>query len=209
VTNELTSELKLTFGVAREELDGGHVRLDALAGLSPDDLEQLGDDTGTHISLRPGSVGVGAAGPGVELVLAYASIPGDFLALVSIGQMIKSVVKKIQNSRTRSVTISDSNTMAAMAAASLKDDLLDQLDGTKLRSVRNLFGSEPPDWLGTDTRHVWVVTFEHETRGYAFVIFLSPSGLVLGHAQVPLESYWDGSTYQRRRPEDIARFRHT
>ncbi len=207
VTDDLTSEFKVTFGAAREEVGEGRVRLDILTGLTPDDLEELSDDTGTRFSLRPGSVGVGAARLGIELIITYASIPGDILSLVAAGQMIRSVIKKIQSRRMRSVTISDSDTMAAVAAASLKSDLLDQLDCTKVRSVRSLFGGEPPNWLGTNTRHVWAVTFEHETEGYAFVIFMSPSGLVLGHAQVPLESYWDGATYKRRKPENIARFR--
>ena len=206
MTNDLISEFKITFGAAREEVGEGSVRLDDLAGLSTDDLQELSDETGTRLSLRPGSVGVGAAGPGIELILAYASIPGDFLTLVQAGQMIRSVIKKIQSRRMRSVTISDSDTMAAVAAASLKSDLLDQLDGTRVRSVRNLFGAEPPNWVGTDTRHVWAVTFEHETKGYAFVIFMSPSGLVLGHAQVPLKSYWDGATSKQRTPGAIARF---
>jgi hypothetical protein len=96
--------------------------------------------------------------------------------------------------------------MAAVASASVSGAALELLHGTRLKSVRNLFGGEPPNWLGTDTRHVWAVVFEHETQGYALIIFMSPSGLVLGHAQVPLETYWDGSTYQQRTPEDIAGF---
>ena len=42
------------------------------------------------------------------------------------------------------VTISDRDTMAAIAAASVSPDTVDRLTGTRLRSVKNLSGSEPP-----------------------------------------------------------------
>jgi len=208
MTNPEMLEFKITFGVGHEQAGGSVRQLDSFAGLSRDDLEKLADGSGARLHTRPGSVGVGAAGPGVELVLAYASIPGDFVSLVAAGQMIRSIVKKVQDRRRRTVTISDSNTMAAVAAASLKSELGDQLRGARLKSVRNLFGGEPPNWLGTDTRHVWAVTFEHVTDGYVFIILMSPSGLVLGHVTVPLESYWDGSSYQQRTAQDIASFGH-
>jgi len=206
-TNQ-TTEFKVTLGVLPEEVSVEGVRLDALAGLGPDDLEEIGRDTGADVTVRPGSTGVGAAGPGIELILAYVSIPGDLLALIEIGKKIKSAIKKIRARRARSVTISDSDTMAAVAAASVTGELIEKLHGASLKAVRNLFGGEPPNWLGTDSRHIWAVVFEHETQGYALIIFMSPSGLVLGHVQVPVETYWDGSTYRSRTPEDIARFSH-
>ncbi len=201
-----TSEFRVTLGAMLEEIEHGVVRLDALVGLGPEDLRTLGNEAQADISVRQGGVGVGASGPGIELVLAFASIPGDLLALIEIGKRIKSVIKKIQGRDKRSVTISDSGTLAAVAAASASDDLLAQLKGTRLMSVRNLSGGEPPNWNGTDTRHLWAVVFEHETQGYAWLLFMSPSGLVLSHCQVPLETYWDGSTYQHRSPEEIAGF---
>lgn len=131
-------------------------------------------------------MGVGAAAPGIELVLAYASIPGDVLALFKIAKKIKSAIRNIQDRRARPATVSDPDTMAAMAAASATSEVAEKLRGTRLRAVRNLFGGEPPNRLGTDSRHIWAVVFEHETQGYALVIFMSPSGLVLGQAQVPM-----------------------
>lgn len=205
MTDSLHSDFKITFGIGHETGSSDH-HLDSLVGLSPADLDNFSAGTGTSLSTRPGSVGVGAAGPGVELILTFASIPGDFVSFVAIGQMIRSVVKQIQSRRQRPITVSDPNTMSALAAASVKTDLHDQLKGTRLKSVRNLFGGEPPNWLGTDTRDIWAVTFEHETEGYTFIIFMSSSGLVLGQAEIPLESYWDGTKYQQRTPEDVARW---
>jgi hypothetical protein len=128
--------------------------------------------------------------------------------LVAAGKTVKSVIEKIQSRRKRTVAITDSNTMAAVAAASVNTELLDKLTGARFISVRNLFGGEPP-WhgtiWGTDARHVWAVTFEQTVDGYAFIILMSPTGLVLGHTQVPLEAYFDGTAYHHRTPEDLAR----
>jgi hypothetical protein len=110
------------------------------------------------------------------------TICASVLGMVQAGQMVKSVIERVQHRRERTVTISDPLTMAAVAAASVNRELLDQLTGATLRSVRNLFGRELPNWLGTDSRQVWAVTFEHETLGHPLIIFMSPSGLVLGHA---------------------------
>jgi hypothetical protein len=201
---QAAAEFKIVFGVGHEGGAQGD-RLHALEGLTPADLQALGDETGAHVTTRRGSVGKGAAGPGVELILAYASVPGDILALIEIGKMIKQVIRKVQSHRaTRTVTISDRDTMAAVAAASATGETAAYLAGTRLLSVRNLSGGEPPNWLGTDSRDVWAVVFEHETQGHVLVIFMSPSGLVLGSARVPLEYFWDGSAYQRRTMEDIA-----
>ena len=77
----MSAEFKITFGVGPE---GGaqDEQLNELEGLTPDDLRLLSEETGAQATTRPGSVGGGAAGPGVELILAYASIPGDLLALL-------------------------------------------------------------------------------------------------------------------------------
>jgi len=128
-----TSEFKVTFSVVPQEVSVEGVRLDALTGLGPDDLEEIGRDTAAHVTVRPGSTGVGAAGLGIELILAYVSIPGDLLALIEIGKKIKSAIKKIQARQARSITISDSDTMAAVAAASVPGELIGKLQGTRLR----------------------------------------------------------------------------
>ena len=189
---QTAAEFKIAFGVGHEGGAQGD-RLHSLEGLTPTDLQALSDETGAQVTTRRASVGVGAAGPGVEVILAYASIPGDILALVEIGKKIKQVIRKVQSHRaTRTVTISDRDTMAAVAAASATGETADHLTGTRLRSVRNLSDGEPPSWLGTDDRHVWAVVFEHGTQGYVLLFFMSPSGLVLGSARVPLEHYWDG-----------------
>jgi hypothetical protein len=91
---DTTSEFKVTLGVAREEIRVDGVQLDALIGLKTEDLDELSSEAEARVSLRPGSVGVGAAGPGIELILTYASIPSDVLALMEIGRKVKSVIKR-------------------------------------------------------------------------------------------------------------------
>ena len=183
--------------------------LGTFTGLAPDELDELSEATNARLSLLRGSVGYGESSTGIELVITLASIPANVLGLVAAGKAVKSVIEKIQSRRKRTVTITDSKTMAAVAVTSVKPELLDKLAGIQLRSVRNLFGGEPP-WFGTiwgtDARHVWAVTFEQTVDGYAFIIFMSPTGLVLGHTQVPLEEYFDGTTYHRRTPEDLTKY---
>jgi hypothetical protein len=202
------SEFKVTFGLVQEEEEvvGETVQFGAIAGFGPEDLEELSSDTGARVTVRPGSVGVGASALGIELVLAFAN-PGSVLALIQIGEKIKAAISRIQARRARPVTISDPSTMTAIAAASAVSEVLEKLHGTRFLAVRNLSGGDaPPNWAGTDSRHIWAVVFEHETQGWALVIFMSPSGLFLGQTEVPVEMYWDGVTWQSRKPEDIAQF---
>ena len=209
VTYAPSSEYRIIFKTTPGDLSQDMPGLGTFTGLSPDELDELREVANTQLSLRRGSVGYGESSTGIELVITLASIPANILGLVAAGKAVKSVIGKIQSRRKRSLTITDPNTMAAVAAASVETELLDKLAGTRLRSVRNLFGGEPP-WYGTiwgtDATHVWAVTFEQTVDGYAFIIFMSPTGLVLGHTQVPLEEYFDGTTYHRRTPEDVTNY---
>ena len=63
-------EFRITFGVLGGEYDGTEVDLarveDASAEVA-DEVRQL--DPAATVSVQPGSIGKGAAGPGIELVL--------------------------------------------------------------------------------------------------------------------------------------------
>jgi hypothetical protein len=209
VTYTQGSEYRVIFKATPSDLGQDMPGLGTFTGLAPDELDELSEATNARLSLLRGSVGYGESSTGIELVITLASIPANVLGLVAAGKAVKSVIEKIQSRRKRTVTITDSKTMAAVAVTSVKPELLDKLAGIQLRSVRNLFGGEPP-WFGTiwgtDARHVWAVTFEQTVDGYAFIIFMSPTGLVLGHTQVPLEEYFDGTTYHRRTPEDLTKY---
>jgi hypothetical protein len=91
-------ELVVTFGVSARtgEMDADTVRLDGVPGLRPRDLRESEGDLGVAASVRLGGIGVGTSGPGMDLVLAYASIPGDLLALAQIGRGLLKVIQRVR-----------------------------------------------------------------------------------------------------------------
>lgn len=204
------SVYKVTFD-STGYLSDGMPSIDAFTGLSANELDDLHETMSAEFSLRRGSLGYGESTSGIELAITIASIPANLVGLAATGIAIKSVIEKIQNRRKRKIAITDPSTLAAIGAASLKHEVLDKLTGAKLVSVHNLIGGDPPYYgtiWGTDARHVWAVTFEQTMEGCAFIIFMSPTGLVLGHTEVPLEAYFDGTSYHERTPEDLAQYRH-
>src|SRR3954469_5414252 len=157
------NELVVTFGVdpRADEADADMVRLDGVPGLQPPDLREIEEELGAAASVGPGGTGVGASGLGIELILAYASIPGDLIALAQIGRGVQKAIQRVRGRRERSVVLSHGPTFAALAAASVPTEAVDALQGMEYAGCRNLSGGEPPNWLGTDDRHIWVVVFEH------------------------------------------------
>jgi len=203
------NELVLTFGVdpRTSEVDIDMVRLDGVPGLQPSDLREIEGDLDVSASVEPGGVGVGASGPGIELILAYLSIPGDLFALAQIGKGLLKVIDRVRARRARNVVVSHGPTFAALAAASLPAEAAEALDGMEYTGCRNLGGGEPPNWVGTDDRHVWTVVFEHPTNGTMGVVFMAPSGIVLSWTVLPRVAYFNGSDYLWRSPEQIAEWR--
>src|SRR3954454_12272767 len=102
------NELAVTFGVdpRTDEVDVDMVRLDGVPGLQPEDLQEIERELDVSASVEASGVGVGASGPGIELILAYASIPGDLIALAEIGRRLLKVVNRVRARRQRSVVVS-------------------------------------------------------------------------------------------------------
>lgn len=205
------NDIVITFGVEddTEETDSDVVRLDRVAGLDATALRKIEQITGASAHVRAGDVGVDASGPGIELWLTFASVPDDIFALAEIGQGIRRVIAKVRRHRDRTVVISHGPTFAALAAASLPPDVAHQFDGMTFSSCRNLSGAEPPNWTGTDDRHIWVAMFQHPTSGLAGFVFMAPSGERLGQVVVPYRVYWDGDEWRRRTSEELDRSRPT
>lgn len=203
------NELVLTFGVdpGTPEVENGMVRLDGVPGLQPPDLREIEVDLDVSASVEPGGVGVGASGPGIELVIAYLSLPGDLIALAHIGKGLRKVIDRVRGRHERPVVVSHGPTFAALAAASLPGAANEALEGMEYAGCRNLNGGEPPNWAGTDDRHVWTVVFEHPTNGTMGLVFMAPSGLVLGWTVLPRVAYFNGKDYLWRSPEQIAEWR--
>jgi hypothetical protein len=203
------NELAITFGVDPriDETEAEMVRLDGVPGLQPADLSEIAADLSVQASVEPSGVGVGASGPGIELILACASVPADLLALAQIGAGLWKVIERVRARRHRSVIVSHGPTLAALAASTLPKEAMAAFDGMEYAGCRNLNGGEPPDWVGTDDRHIWAVIFEHPTHGTMGVVFMAPSGLVVGWTVVPHVAYFNGSDYLWRSPEQIIDWR--
>jgi hypothetical protein len=147
------------------------------------------------VSLSPGSVGKGweASVTFVAFELAERVI-NDFGSLLGVGAAVAEVVRWLK-SRGRSVLIDDENTIAVLAAAqnpSLHDELL---GAVMLRSVCLTSGGGA---MGSDENEVWSTSFQTPS-GWLLLLFTSSSGVVLGHARVPLE-WHDG---RQRSAEDL------
>lgn len=204
------NEVAVTFGVdpRTDEVDEDMVRLDGVPGLQPTDLREIEAELGVSASVESGGVGVGASGPGIELVLAYASIPGDLIVLAQIGKGVLRAIRRVRARRDRTVVVSHGPTFAALAAASLPPEAAEALEGMRYAgSCRNLSGGEPPNWVGTDDRHIWTVVLEHPTNGTMGLVFMAPSGTVLGWTVVPHVAYFNGDDYVWRSPQQIAQWR--
>jgi hypothetical protein len=136
-------------------------------------------------------------GPGVGLVLEIAErVIQDVGTLVGLGLGLREIIKLVSQRRGRPPALLNSPALAAVAAASAPDELA----GTShLRTAPlSVDGA-----VGTDERDVWASCFEDVEEGFVHVIFLSPSGLLLGHVHVPLEMYFDGAELRRRTEEEI------
>jgi hypothetical protein len=72
---------------------------------------------------------------------------------------------------------------------------------------RNLLGGEPPNWVGTDDRHVWVVMFQDTAKGLLGLVFMSPSGERLGQVTVPILTYLDGGEWRARSEAELSAWR--
>lgn len=198
-------EVRLTFtATGREEEAGSVVGVGLGPELAWEDLPAISDETSATATLRPGGVGVGAAGPGIELVLQYSSEAlTTMTGLVFVGEKLHALIRRLRARRGRP-TVKDSQTIAALAATEASRRY-DDLAGMQLYDSRMIVGSSPPQWAGTDSRHVWASTFTHPTDGYLLVVFVSGSGMLLGFARVPLETYYDGTSWQMRSSEDVER----
>lgn len=202
------NELVVTFSVNWNggEMDEDSVQLDRVPGLQPRDLREVERDLDANVRVGPGSVGVGAAGPGIELIIAYLSIPADVLALTQIGRGLLEVIRRVRARRERRVVVSHGPTLAALATAQLPPQAATAMAGMRYASCRNLSGLEPPNWVGTDDRHVWMVTFEHPTDGTMGVVFMSPSATVLGWNVIPVAIYYNGDDWVSRSPDDVEKW---
>jgi hypothetical protein len=183
---------------AGTETDGDRVFVDDAEGLRAADLEELRAVTGLDgLSVRDGSVGKGAAGPGIALVFEIGEhVVNDLASLIALGVALRAAIRWVSGRRRRQPAITSPEAMAALAA----DHARDELTGSYYVKTVPLNVSEG---VGTDERDVWAACFDRPQRGTVHIVFLSPSGRVLGHVQVPAELYFDGTDIRRRSDDEL------
>jgi hypothetical protein len=192
-------ELTITWDAqARTETDGDRVFVERAEGLQPADLEQLQATTDLgSFSVRDGSVGKGAAGPGVAVVFEIAEhVVNDVASLIALGAALRAAIKWVSERRKKPPAIISPEALAALAADHAHGDLA----GTYYIKTVPLNVSEG---VGTDERDVWAACFDQPEAGVVHVIFISPSGRVLGHVRVPAEIYIEGASVRRRSEAEL------
>jgi len=176
-------DLRLTFGVPPTDIDGkGALPAPAeVEGLTLADLTELssGIDAAVRLSTEPSSVGKGASGPGIDLVLHLTEqVLTDGAALFAWGSALWTLIRRIRPQRR--LAVQDPLTIGALAAAAQPMNE-SRLRGAHLTGTVSLTGGGVG--MGTDARDVWATSFVLANER-VLVLFTSPSGLVLGEVTV-------------------------
>ena len=197
----MSMKFSVTWGADRSETDGDTVDVECAVGLSGRDLDELRNElaTGQQLRVESGSVGKGASGPGVAVILDVAEhVINDAAGLLAIGEALRRIIRRTSERRGRSPSILDADALGAVATTYVTD----HLDDVGQPWVVPLNVSPG---VGTDERDVWAAAFDDLSGGQLHVVFLSPSGLGLGYVRVPIEAFIDDSgTYRFRTAEDVA-----
>lgn len=180
-------DLRITFGVHRDEQTSGIANHAAVEGLRPEDLAGLDDvlaATGLVGSLRveDGEVGKGASGPGIELVVSLVERGlTDTASMLGVGTALWALIAKVQSRRKRRVEVQQPEVIGALAVAAAISPA-GGLTGSWIGQSVCLTGGGGPG-SGTDSRDVWATPVSLSS-GDVRVIFSAPSGLVLGDVVV-------------------------
>jgi hypothetical protein len=177
------------------ELNGDVVDAARAIGAHGDDLTELRAQLPADATLvvRPGSMGVGASGPALAIVIEVERFAGDTASLIAIGGLLWGLIKKLKAKRRYEPLTEDPTTMAALGAEPLSK---------RLRGARYLYTVpvKASPGVGTDRRDVWAAVFidgkEHD--GNVLLLLLSPSGRCLGLLNVETEFFFDGTQWVER-----------
>lgn len=155
----------------------------------------------TRISVSESGIGMGASGPAFEVAVELVrTFTDDAGRLVALGGWILWLADRVKAKRGGGPMMEDGPTLGAVAANRVHGAT--NLDGYQLLECRPLQGDAG---CGTDDRVIWLAIFDHATRGDVLVVFMSPTGILLGQVVVPYETYSDGTDYKWRTPEEIAK----
>lgn len=209
MTTPETRELRLTWPLPEEwtiEQDrvgrDPHDVVDQAPGFTASDLDDLRNALGggsIDVSVSPASIGKGASGYGVTVAVTILSVAGGISGLLHLGEYALKAITTIRTRTGSSPTIHDPDTLGAVAAASAKAHA--PFDLTGCHYVGTVPITARPE-AGTDARDIYAACFDGE--GFAGVIFMSPSGTVLGTITVPAEYGFEEGEWRHRSAEELA-----
>jgi hypothetical protein len=195
------SRIAITWGADPRELEGDQLIVARAIGFSPEDLEDVTVPPGIGIRIEEASVGKGASGTGVGLILEIAEhIINDAAGLIALGYFARSMIDKVSNRRGRQPADASPTALAALAAAETPS-LVEAPEGWyHARTVPLTTDGS----CGTDMRDVWASAFVDESRGVVHVVFSSSTTRQLGVAVVGQEWFFDGSAGRIRSDAELA-----
>lgn len=182
-------ELRITFSVGVEEYNGDLLDVEQLDGLTTDDLAELTETLRSSgvdgaVRVEAGSVGKGASGPGVQLIVTVVEhVLTDAASTLAIGSGLWALIRKVWARRERAVAVQQPEAIQALAVAAASDRPA-TFAGGHVGPAVCLTGGGPG--IGTDSRDVWA-TPTVLSGGDVWIVFTSPTGLVLGQVTVPAE----------------------
>lgn len=191
----------ITWGAGPDEMEGDELIVARATGFAPEDLEDITAPPGVGISVEEASVGKGASGTGIGLVLEIAEhVINDAASLIALGYFARSLISKIANRRGNQPANASPTALAALAAAETSS-LVDAPHGWyHARTVPlTTDGSS-----GTDMRDVWASAFVDDSRGVIHVVFSSSTTRQLGVAVVGREWFFDGAAGHIRSDAELA-----
>ncbi len=173
--------------VAGDDFDSSTYMPRSLVDLSLEDVtafameEACALDPAATATLGAGSIGKGASGPGVELVLHIAeTVLNDGASAFAWGTVLWSVVRRIQQRQPRGLVVQDATTISLLAAAADASHQ-QRLVGASVGVVVPLSGGPG---LGMDGRDIWLTSFWLPS-GDLWAVFTATDGRVLGEVTVP------------------------
>ncbi|HVF12715.1 MAG TPA: hypothetical protein VNA87_06480 [Actinomycetota bacterium] len=152
-----------------------------------------------QLSTRPASIGVGASGVGLALVVEVERWLGDTANLIEVGAALWFAIRKVAQRHQRRAVVTNPDTLGALASTHLSSAQTDLRYSQTIPISRMIVGSD------SDQRDVWATVFVDDRLGLVHLIFMSPSGTFLGTANVPAEAYFSPE-WTVRTEDEIAGF---
>jgi hypothetical protein len=176
--------LDVTWGATEAEQRQDRLLVALVVGFGVDELGPAAGLADVDVSIEPGSVGKGAAGLGVALVLKVAEhVATDTASLVTLGYALRSCIERISRGRRRGPACASGEALAALSASGTPS-IVDEPESWRYARTVPLTTDGS---VGTDMRDVWASTFLNDSQGLLQVVFSSATTRYLGTAIVATE----------------------